>query len=577
MYKQKYLKYKQKYLALKQLKNLRGGSSFEELDFNTLPLQTLKILAAEKGLSFDEESDKNELVMLLNSYHDDQKSQQARKAEQERQRQEREARERQRQRQEREAIARLGARARETELARTLQESREAKFQTRFGRYDLDNINITESEIAEANLIYGDVQRKKIIDFIKDNKRQEIKSRVESDPEYLKLLTCQIRSTKPLFEQFKKYQENASERYTQLRIAINSVFNERGWYIADARGDGRCMIHSIIHGIRDILKLNTVEINEPFELIVFNAFKRYFTISDDNFLTFDLNIGRISIQKTDSDKTLQDKILILLNQNNISDELFKVLAIYFNINILQISGDTYQFMFQHVSELNPNNCIIIMQYSGHYRLIYNQNNNITKQKIEEILRNKNTDVVGHEKNIKVQKIHLENGFWYISDRQDFNDNSAAGGGGYDLEQERALNEQREREQRAIELNEQREREQRARELNEQRERALNEQREREQRARELNEQRERALNEQREREQRARELNEQREREKREKELNKQRDKLNKQKGMLRTFDNDTIISILQSYGINNLSNASKEIKINAIMDYLQKHPELLP
>ncbi len=466
MYKQKYLKYKQKYLELKQLKNLRGGSSsnsagkidfmdviFEEID----DINFLREIANHIDVYNDENSTKEELVLFLNSFRESKRAEIAQREREQRERQQRERQQREREAREREArereaIARLGARARETEGARKLQQEREGEFQRSFGMYDLDNINITESEIAEAKDVYGyDTPHEKIIDFIKDNKRQEIKRRVESDPQYLRLLTCQIRSTKPLIEEFKKYQENESERYTQLRIAINFIFNERDWNIADARGDGRCMIHSIIHGIRDILNLNTVEINEPFEVIMFKAFKKYFNVMDNNVLSFDLDIGKIYIQKNDSNKTLQDKILTLLNQNTISDELFKVLAIYFNINILQISGDTYQFMFQRVSELNSNNCIIIMQYSGHYRLIYNQTNNITKQKIEKILENKNTDAAGFEKNIKLENIRVETGFWYInserhenlSSRPNFNNNSAAGGGDYDLERERELNKQRE--------------------------------------------------------------------------------------------------------------------------------------
>ncbi len=70
-YYKKYLKYKNKYLGLKQIKNLQGGSSFEKIDFDKLTLEALKNLARSEQLYFDEDSDKEELVMILNSYHDE--------------------------------------------------------------------------------------------------------------------------------------------------------------------------------------------------------------------------------------------------------------------------------------------------------------------------------------------------------------------------------------------------------------------------------------------------------------------------------------------------------------------------
>jgi hypothetical protein len=307
------------------------------------------------------------------------------------------------------------------------------------------------------------------------------------------LLTCQILSKNPLSVEYKNLDDESktSIKETQLKNAVKRVFNEEGWFVANARGDGRCMIHSIIHGIRDILGKNTLKINEPFEVIVFNAIKNYFEKTNNDDV---LNFGILYINRTDNDELLKHKINTILNQNAIEDELFFVLAIYFNINILQISHDTgqeYIFRFQHVSKLTNDNCIIIICYNGHYKLIYNTNKNITLDKINRILRNPGSHEIinGVGNNLK-----LISGIWYS------NNNSSPGGGDYDLERERSLNEQREREQRA-----------------------------------------------------------------------------LNEQREMLITFDNDILTSILQSYGINNLSNASKEIKINTIMDYLQKHPELLP
>jgi hypothetical protein len=469
MYKQKYLKYKQKYLALKQLKNLQGGSSFEELDFNTLPLQTLKKLATKRELVVDDLSTKDELVMILNSYRAEQKRI-------------------------RESGAGGGGGGGGGGVDPSeLRESREAEFKRRFGTYGLDNIYVSESEIATAKELYGDrAEREILIDFIKDTKREQIKRQIESDPEYLRLLTCQIQSKNPLSVEYENLVDESETtiKETQLKNAVKSVFNEEGWFVANARGDGRCMIHSIIHGIRDILGKNTLKINEPFEVIVFNAIKNYFEKTNNDGV---LNFIILKIYRTDNDELLKHKINTILNQNAIEDELFFVLAIYFNINILQISHDTnvgreYIFRFQQVSELTKDNCIIIICYSGHYKLIYNTNKNITLHKIKSILSNQGSHEIinGVGNNLK-----LISGTWYS------NNNSSPGGGGYDLERERALNEQRER-----------------------------------------------ALNEQRK---------------------------------MLITFDNDTLSSILQSYRINNLSNASTEIKINAIMDYLQKHPELLP
>lgn len=438
MYKQKYLKYKQKYLELK------GGASFEDLDFNSLSLDVLKRYASKRELTFNEKSTKNDLVMLLNSYREQQK----RKRE-------------------------SGGGGSELD---NLVRERSKEFERRFGAHHLDNISVSEKEIEEAKIMYGDEPNEILKSRVIADKRQPLRRAIESDPDYLKLLTCQIRTTKPVSEEYQDY--NHESLSYKFENGIRSVFTEREWYVANARGDGRCMIHSIIHGIRDILGINSLEINEPFEVIVFKAFKKYFAKTDIGELYFKIN----TIYRTDSDVELEKKIRLILNRDDIEDELFFVLAIYFNINILQISYDHIQhhiFRFQQVSGLSNDNCIIIINHSGHYKLIYNKNKETTKNKINEILRKPDSVEIENGKGLK-----LISGHWYID-----NDASAGGGGGgYDLAQERALREQRE----------------------------------------------------------------------------------------TFEGFDDDTLSSILQSYRINNLSNAPRETKINAIMTYIQEHPESL-
>lgn len=313
--------------------------------------------------------------------------------------------------------------SRETQVGREKQQQREATFQQKFANVSNKNkYSATEDEIeAKFNYLRGlepnvseetvraHYPRDMLINAIKEEKRTAELEKIKRDPDYLQSLTCQILSTSKL----------SAEPDIKQKQLLQRVLDEDGWYVANARGDGRCMVHSIIHGIRDILGINTVEINEPFELIVFKALREYFTRTDTSKIDFEIRFTKynVEVNSSDTDEILKRKIETILNQNEIDNALFKVLGVYFNINILELTDTNDQFTYQHVLDLRPDNCIIIMIYSGHYKLIYNQNKNITKRKIEEILKNRQTDATGYTKNIQEEGIYSIVGFWYVSEEK----------------------------------------------------------------------------------------------------------------------------------------------------------------
>lgn len=313
--------------------------------------------------------------------------------------------------------------SRETQVGLKTQLEREATFQQKFANLsDTSSYSATDEEIEaqfnelrafEPNVseerVRAHYPRYMLINMIKEAKRTAELEKIKRDPDYLQSLTCQILSTSKLSE----------EPDTTQKQLLQRVLVEDGWFVANARGDGRCMVHSIIHGIRDILGINTVEINEPFELIVFKALREYFTRTNTSKIDFEIRFkkGNVVVNSSDTDEILKRKIETILNQNEIDNALFKVLGVYFNINILELTNTNDQFTYQHVLDLRSDNCIIIMIYSGHYKLIYNQNKNITKQKIEEILKNRQTDATGYTKNIQEEGIYSIVGFWYVSEEK----------------------------------------------------------------------------------------------------------------------------------------------------------------
>jgi hypothetical protein len=214
--------------------------------------------------------------------------------------------------------------------------------------------------------------------------------------------SCSLSLDRPIRQFFEEEYSNRASLETKTKNSkILRIFSEDGWNILSARGNGLCLIYAIMHGLE--IPTNTTSI----EQYILNGFKKYFEVEHEESIFFQKsNEDIIFFLNTDNDEELIEKIKLLLNDNNLDSRLNIILKYAFDTNILTLvydprAGINNQYSFSYYTKspetyilngndanilVTPQRNVIILNDSGHYYNLSNNDPNLKNDKVSQLTR-----------------------------------------------------------------------------------------------------------------------------------------------------------------------------------------------
>jgi hypothetical protein len=173
-----------------------------------------------------------------------------------------------------------------------------------------------------------------------------------------------------------------------LWTKIEKIFHEEEWTIFSPRGDGKCLLYSIFQSLE-------LQITDLFDFLadrLINYFKIIGDIDELSFLTSKDKL--VNISRSDTKEIVKDKLIILLNDDNLSELFIEVLSKSMGLNILLLMYDSktkkkeeeqHYFQNYYDSTSTDPKYLILLNTQGHYMSVFPAGNPAMKQsKIEEI-------------------------------------------------------------------------------------------------------------------------------------------------------------------------------------------------